>query len=157
MLSHVDNHDDAVRAAQDHGSGDSSMYSSALAHVNQNQVRRTGLKIRHVHYSLRSSCVIRASIQTLLTRTLSKMRIVKSMSRVPVVVCLHRPWVALRPSRYALPKLVRPLFKPPSSTGVEEIHIGWWRRRWRRFAHTTDQHGYGRGVQALRSAWRCRW
>ena len=44
MLSHVDNHDDAVRAAQDHGSGDSSVYSSALAHVNQNQVRRTGLK-----------------------------------------------------------------------------------------------------------------
>src|SRR5713101_5152517 len=94
-------------------------------------------------------------MKNLSTRKLSKMRIARSMRGVPVVVCLHRPWAALRPSRYALPELVGPLFEPPSGTGVQKIHIGWrWWRWWRRFADTADQHGYGRGVQALRSAWR---
>ena len=35
------------------------------------------------------------------------MRINRSMRGVPEVVCLHRPWAALPPSRYALPKLVK--------------------------------------------------
>jgi hypothetical protein len=99
----------------------------------------------------------RASIKILSTRTLSKMRIARSMRRSPVVVYLHRHWAALQPSRYALPKLVKPLFEPPSCTGIQKIHWWWWwRRRRRRFADTADQHGYGGGVQALRSAWRFR-
>jgi hypothetical protein len=43
---------------------------------------------------------IRTSIIILSTRTLPKTRTVRSMSRV-LVGYLHRPWAALRPSRYA--------------------------------------------------------
>jgi len=48
MLSRVVDHDEAVRTAQTHGSGDDSLFSSALSHVHQNKVRRTAA-IRHVN------------------------------------------------------------------------------------------------------------
>jgi hypothetical protein len=48
MLLRADDHDEVVRTAQAHGSGDSSHYSSALSHVQQNAVRRTN-SVRHVH------------------------------------------------------------------------------------------------------------
>ena len=45
----ADDHDEVVRTAQAHGSGDDgSHYSSALAHVQQNAVRHTNA-VRHVH------------------------------------------------------------------------------------------------------------
>jgi hypothetical protein len=150
MFSHAVDHDEAVRHAQNHGSGDHSMYSSALSHAQQNKVRRTGTS-RNAHCSLRRSLRHRTSI--LSTRTLPKTRIAGSMRRVPVAIYLRRPWAALRPSRYALLKLAKPLFEPQSCTGTQKVHVWWW-RRWRRFADTVDQHGYGRGIQALRSAWR---
>lgn len=34
----VVNHDEVVRAAEQHGSGDSSLYRNAMDHVNNNQV-----------------------------------------------------------------------------------------------------------------------
>jgi hypothetical protein len=100
-LSLVVDHGEAIRAAQSHGSGDHSLYSSALSHIQQNTVRRTGA-IRPMHCSLRRSMRYRASMEIPSTRTLSNVRITRSMSRVPVVVCLHRPLAALRRSRYAL-------------------------------------------------------
>jgi hypothetical protein len=38
-LSCAVDHDEVVRTAQSHGSGDSSMYASAMSYVQQNQVR----------------------------------------------------------------------------------------------------------------------
>ena len=57
MLSHVDDHDEAARTAQTHGSGDHSLFSSALSFAHQNKVRHTGA-ICHALCSLRRSCVI---------------------------------------------------------------------------------------------------
>jgi hypothetical protein len=48
MLSCADDHDEVVRNAQTHGSGDGSQYSAALSHVQQNAVRRMGA-VRNVH------------------------------------------------------------------------------------------------------------
>ena len=49
MPLRADDHDEVVRAAQTHGSSDDgSHYSSALAHVQQNAVRRTNA-VLHVH------------------------------------------------------------------------------------------------------------
>jgi hypothetical protein len=44
-------HDEVVRTAQNHGSGDSSMYSSAMSYVQQNQVRHHSFR----HYVLVSA------------------------------------------------------------------------------------------------------
>ena len=92
----------------------------------------------------------RASTTNLSTRRVPKMRTARSMSKVPVINYLHRPWAALRPSRYARQNWFNPSFEPPSCIlGVQKVYIWWWWRRRRRLAVTTDQHGYGRGFQAL--------
>ena len=149
MPLRADDHDEVVRTAQAHGSGDDgSHYSSALAHVQQNVVRHTNAVVMYME--LTQILRRRVSMVNLSMRALSKTRIARPMRKAPVVVYLQHPWAALRPSRYACKnRFNNSSFEPPSCLGIQKVYIWWW-WRWRWWlAVTTDQHGYGRGFQAL--------
>jgi hypothetical protein len=79
-----------------------------LTAMKQSATRRTTALAKTRCTILRShtSNRINTSMENLSTRTQSKMRIVTSMRVVPVVICLHRPWAALRLSRHSRNSLV---------------------------------------------------
>jgi hypothetical protein len=87
----------------------------------------------------------RTSIMMPSTMPQSKTRTARPTRKVPVATCLRRPWAALRPSRYAFPKLVYTRYlNPRRCAGAQKIYVWWWRWRWR-LTDAADQHGYGRG------------